>query len=64
MQSTQIILINRIIQRIKNRYNPHYDIAPGSPMVTWVENELLETIERLVIEVEYLQEQIYGLKQQ
>jgi hypothetical protein len=58
MRSNQTILIDRSIQKIKNRYDPKRD----DTAVSWVDIELLECIKCLVIKVEDLQDQINTLQ--
>lgn len=61
MQSIQTIIIRERTEKILGRYNPENDTIPGAPSVTWTDQQLMECIDRLVIVVEDLQDQIQAL---
>lgn len=57
MKLNQTMIIREAARKLRDRYNPEYDV-PAGPPVTWAEYDLMEMIERLVVVVEDLQDQI------
>jgi hypothetical protein len=46
------------LERIKQRYNPEFDLIPDGPPVPWATRELVTVIEELVVRVELLEAQL------
>lgn len=47
-----------LINLLESKYNGDFDVAPGMPLVTWTDHELLEMIRILLQRVETLENQL------